>query len=428
MTEEQIKQFAKRPPAQYQKPEFYWRGGDVLKEQEHLYDEYKEVLAKYRRAEVENRVANNQLQDAQDVLRDREGYTNALSAYLNRDTEAARIEIEKKAQLAQIESEIKEIEVQIQDYKEIQNPAVAATFEKEKAYYLIEIQRGNKAIDLADQQNMEAKRQRAACRVNSRYRNAMRTEYQLEKVTHKKNHLRQIVSKAKMTFDALRPAQALQDANSRRERTELQNGIKQHVTYLRTKERNENRAKKHEEHLTTLFNEIEELNDSMREIGMEEEDIIDTDKLREKIFYDEEEDESSDQEEMAEEPAPSEDEVPDQASEKSPSKSSSQISEKAPSAKAETEVEAETESRDVPQESDNEDFNKESDQESEKSNKSEDKQQGIMEKFSNNIAEKLGDDDEDGNEEFENADSDQKAEEDGDKGESNNDEFDNFDE
>jgi hypothetical protein len=28
-----LRKFEKRPPAQYRRPDFYWRGGDVLKEQ-----------------------------------------------------------------------------------------------------------------------------------------------------------------------------------------------------------------------------------------------------------------------------------------------------------------------------------------------------------------------------------------------------------
>ena len=182
--------FAKKQSSQYAKPDFYWRGGNVLREKEYLNDEYKKALAEYRRAELELKQVERECSDASQILNERDKYTSALANFLDADAEGGQTEIYKKQQLRKYEAEIKEVEQELIEARAVCHPAVASGLQKEKAYLLIEIQRNLKAIDLAEEQHEIAKRQLAACTVSNKYRQALGLEGQLQELTSKKNYLR----------------------------------------------------------------------------------------------------------------------------------------------------------------------------------------------------------------------------------------------
>ena len=283
MTEEQLKLFEKRPPAPYCRQEFYWRGGDPLKEQEFLREEYKKALADLRVAQQQLQQVQSDVNDANDVLREREGYTRALSSYLERDVSLSTREIAMKEQLADLEKQIAEHQEQLNKVRALQNPAAAAALAKERGYYMIEIQRGQKAIQNNVELENEAKRQMAACTVNGKYRKAVALEHELKTVTAKRNHLRQLVQKTKINFEAMRPVSSRQDPESRRERTALSKNSKNSILLLRLQERKRTRGPKYEAHLNNLLDQVAELNERMCEIGLEDE-TVDVDALRERVF------------------------------------------------------------------------------------------------------------------------------------------------
>lgn len=275
--------FPKTPQSQYRKPEFYWRGGDKYREQEYVTDEYKKALADYRIAEQELRVVKEEVAAASETLNERDGYTSALAGFMDDDADGYQTEVELKQELARLEREIHEHEEELQRRQAVHNPAVAGGLQKEKAYYLIEIQRGAKAIDNAYEESVHAREQLAACAVNNRYRNALQLEFQLDKVARKKRFLRSLVNKTKYTFDTRRPVAAVQTNDARTQRIVLQNGIDLKMSLARAEEKKERRRAKHANQINFLICQIEELNIRMSDIGMES-DVVDTEPLRSKYL------------------------------------------------------------------------------------------------------------------------------------------------
>ncbi|OHT10582.1 Psp-related protein [Tritrichomonas foetus] len=287
--------FKKPPPSQYKKPEFYWRGGNTYREQEFITDEYKKALMEYRIAEQELRQVETEVAQASTTLNEREGYTTALAGFLDGDTDGFTEEVSLKQQLFQLESEIRHDEDELEKIQAVHNPAVASGLQKEKAYYLIEIQRGTKSICLAEEESTRAKEQLAACTVNSRYRQALQLEYQLDKLQRKKKFLRSLVTRTKNEFDNTKPAQTLATNEARTERSMYQEGIELKMALGRAEEKQQRRMQKHANYLNFLIDQIEELNVRMSEIGLEDQ-IVETEPLRDKYFGDKNEEEDEDEE------------------------------------------------------------------------------------------------------------------------------------
>ncbi|OHS95275.1 Psp-related protein [Tritrichomonas foetus] len=275
--------FAKRPSAQYAKPEFYWRGGDVLREREYLADEYKKALADHRKAEYEYKQIEKECLEASQVLSEREKYTSALANFLDADAEGGQIEAEKKRRLNELENEIKEAEAELNEARAVHHPAVASGLQKEKAYLLIEIQRGSKAIDLATEQHDNARRQLAACTVSNRYRQATELEGQYHDLSSKRNFLRSLVNKYKKEFDSTRPCAPSQTKEARLERAALMPQIDLDITIERGEEKKQRRPKKWDNRISRIIDEIDELNDRLTDLGLPDE-VVDTEALREKYF------------------------------------------------------------------------------------------------------------------------------------------------
>ena len=283
--------FKKPPTSQYKKPEFYWRGGNTYREQEYITDEYKKALAEYRLAELELKQIEAEVADADVKLNERQGYTTALAEYLDGDTDGFTEEFQLKQDLSRIEREIKDDEDRLESLQAVHNPAVAAGLQKEKAYYMIEIQRGTKSICLASEEAKNAKEQLAACTVNSKYRQARMLEFQLDKVQRKKKYLRGLVTRTKNQFDKTRPPQSLNTNEARTERYAYLDGIEMKMAMAMYEEKKHRRPNKHANYINFLIDQIEELNARMSEIGLESE-MVDTEQLRQKYLGNGEEDEN----------------------------------------------------------------------------------------------------------------------------------------
>lgn len=275
--------FRKPPTSQYRRPEFYWRGGDTYREKEFVADEYKKALAEYRQAEQELKIVQAEVAAASETLSERDGYTTALAGFLDGDTDGFTEEVQLKQELAYVEREIAEYEAELQRRQAIHNPAVSGALQKEKAYYLIEIQRATKAIENAQDESLHAREQLAACVVNNKYRNALQLESQLDKKLRKKKYLRSLVNRTKYAFDSRRPVTVTQTDEARSQRLAMQSGIELKMSIMRAEERVERRRQKHTNQINYLIDQIEELNVRMSEIGLES-DCVDTEALRDKYF------------------------------------------------------------------------------------------------------------------------------------------------
>ena len=275
--------FRKPPTSQYRRPEFDWRGGDTYREKEFVADEYKKALAEYRQAEQELKIVQAEVTAASETLLERDGYTTALAEFLDGDTDGFTEEAQLKHELACVEREIAEHEAELQRRQALHNPAVSGALQKEKAYYLIEIQRATKAIENAQDDSLHAREQLAACVVNNKYRNALQLESQLDKKLRKKKYLRSLVNRTKYAFDSRRPVTVAQTDEARSQRLAMQSGIELKMSIMRAEERVERRRQKHANQINYLIDQIEELNVRMSEIGLES-DCVDTDSLRDKYF------------------------------------------------------------------------------------------------------------------------------------------------
>ncbi|KAK8893734.1 hypothetical protein M9Y10_022163 [Tritrichomonas musculus] len=288
--------FAKKVSSQYAKAEFYWRGGDVLREREYIADEYKKALAEYRRAELEYKQVERECSDASQILNEREKYTSALANFLDADAEGGQNEAYQKKRLTELENQIREAEAELNEVRSVHHPAIASGLQKEKAYLLIEIQRNAKAIDLADENQENNKRQLAACMISNKYTQATKLEGQLQDLTSKKNFLRNLVNKSKKEFDITKPCTTSQTKEARLERAALMPQVDLDLIAARGAEKKQRRPKKWDNRLSRMLDELDELNDRLTDFGLEDE-VVDTEQLREKYFPDKNKDKENNGEE-----------------------------------------------------------------------------------------------------------------------------------
>jgi hypothetical protein len=283
LADEQLGPFEKRPPGQYRRPEFYWRGGDVLREQEHLRDEHRKALLDLQAAKRRQKQLEDEICEAENVLREREGYTNALAAYLERDVSASQKETQMKVYLRQLEAQVEAASAEVAELRRIQNPSVAAILLKQKAFYAIEVQRMQKLVQNGTNQQNEDKRQIAACSVNQRYRDARFFDHELGRLLTKRQHLRIIVSRAKLEFEALPRDRVLTDDTSRSDRAALRRNIEAAIERLRMEERRRTKTPNRRAALASLLAQVAELNDRLVDIGLEKK-VVNLAPLRERML------------------------------------------------------------------------------------------------------------------------------------------------
>ena len=271
--------FSKTPT----KHQDFWRGTDAYHEQEYLKAEYRKALADYRVAEQEFKSVQNKVTAATNTLNEKDGYTTALVDYLDGDTDGLVTELDLRHELAAIEKGIASHLTELERIQAAQHPTIALGLQKEKAYYILEIQQGQKAISNAYEESMRAREQIAACSITNRYRNALQLEYELEKVSKKRRFLRNLVTSRKNTFDVRRPVQPVSSDEARGQRQMLHEGIDLKLSILRAEEKQLRRRQKHAAQINFLICQIEELNVRMEDIGIGDEKVQ-TAPLRQKFF------------------------------------------------------------------------------------------------------------------------------------------------
>ena len=277
--------FSKRtPPSQHAKPDFYWRGGDVLKEREYLQAEYNQLIVEKVKADEELEQAKQQVSESRVLLKEREGYTEALAGFIETDADSALEENKLKKELSQLEQQIQEAEEELEKYQSQLGANIILTLQKEKTYYTLETQKADKALKNAKSDGDLYRNNLALCMTSSRYRKGVDLEFKVDKTIKKRNYLRQMVSRAKNENDRIVPPRnPVQTAEGKEERRVLSNGIDTKLAILITEEKLQRHPIKHRTELEHLLKQIEDLNDRMVDVGCES-GIVDIDKLRENIF------------------------------------------------------------------------------------------------------------------------------------------------
>lgn len=254
-----------------------------MKEKEYLTDEYRRALTDFRKAEFELKTIEAEFQQAQETLREREEYTSALANYLDSDAEGGQMESEYKKRLAELEEEIRQAELELQEAKSVHHPAVASGLQKEKAYLLIENQRATKAINLANEQGDNTKKQLAACMASNKYRNARELEGKHQELVKKRGYLRGQVNQIKKEFDDTKPVSLPQSKESREARTSMLPMVELQEKLNRENEKKQRRPKKWDARISRMIDDIEEMNERLTEIGLQDQ-VVDVEALRAKYF------------------------------------------------------------------------------------------------------------------------------------------------
>ena len=290
MSQTRVRPFKTRPPSQSQTPAFYWRGGDVLREREYLADEFKKALADKRKAELDLQQIQKEIAETQEVLDEREGYTSTLANYLDSDAEGYATENEFRQRLKELNFEIQVAERELQEATAVHHPAVISSLQKEKAFLLLEIQQQNKTKNNAIEQRFENKRKLAELSAGQKYQQTIALETQYDELVSKKNFLRGEVNRAKKNFESTKPTKSATPTDQEtlrvlnQERSVLLDELNISMAEKRGVEKKNRRPKKWDLRIARMIDQIEELNDRLEDLGFGQDDLVDTEQLRDKYF------------------------------------------------------------------------------------------------------------------------------------------------
>jgi hypothetical protein len=271
----------KRAPAQWKKEDYYWRGGDVHQEKEYLLEEFKKATREYRKAEWELQHIQKDIQQASETLSEKEEYTQALAGFLDSDTAGGMIEVDVKKKLVSLQQQINVADQELQQLRARQNPAVAGSLLKEKAYLLIENQRVDKAVDIAKSERETASLNWAGTLAGERYHAALMLNIKVRELSQKCKYLRRLVRVSKEEFDKTPTISGSppSEPDACEQRNALRKGIEIDEIVRRIEEKKERRPKKWNDRLNRLVDCLGELNDVMAELQMEEE-MVDIEAIR----------------------------------------------------------------------------------------------------------------------------------------------------
>jgi len=272
-----------KSPAQYQRSEFYWRGKDPLREEEHLNEEYKRALAEYRKAKFEKYQLEVAVTKGMEILSERDGYSNALASCFDGDKDSLFKEDELKKELLRLENEISEKESQLYGIKLNQNPAYLASLAKELAFLTIEIQRGNKTISNLEEKKIEATKQFSACTISDTSMYSMDLEFQLKQKEKKYSLLRGKLNQLKGVFDTQSRVNLEQTPYFSKQRGEMYECVSTKCANKKLQGKLQHIEEKKEQYLSFLISQIEILNERLIELDLSNE-IVNTEELRKKYL------------------------------------------------------------------------------------------------------------------------------------------------
>lgn len=181
--------------------DFYWRGGDSLKEREYIIDQYDRALREKTQKELELQKLEAEIESAKKMLSMAEGYTASLAVMMDDDAAGVQEEASLKKELADIEKQIDECENELKVYTSLQNPALASSLQKERAHYLLEIQKDEKELEEIHANSEELKRELKDYQLSQNYERIYNYELKHVKLFKKGNALRKILNQIKNEFD-----------------------------------------------------------------------------------------------------------------------------------------------------------------------------------------------------------------------------------
>ena len=274
--------FEMRPPSQYRKEEFYWRGSDVYTEQEYLREEFKKAQLDFQKAQENYRDVEQELAVYTEILNDRKAYTDELAAYLDGDIDENRREIRTKNHLHQLEMQINLTQNELNRLKNDMNPGFWGNLRSELAYYMIEVKRMGKSVNLNKRNKNRATFGRVATKLSKEYQDVGLKEYRCNYIKYKNKRLKQIVDDLN-TKNGLMQVES-PDRTLGHLRHKWCTTLKTKINVQNLKIKQELRQKQHEMYIDHLFSIIEELNEEMDIIGMPEEDKVDMDDVKYQVY------------------------------------------------------------------------------------------------------------------------------------------------
>ena len=259
------------------------QGNSVL-DQQSLLDQYRQALAEFRKAEIELKQVEAAAEQAKEALTENEAYTAAFLNYVDTDAEGGQVESQCKRHLMSVEAQIREAEAELAAIKAIHHPRVALGLRNEKATLLIENQRTQRSIEMANEQIDKAKRQLASCLVSSRYRNGRELEVKHRELVQKRSYLRARVNQNKKDMDLTKPVGVSDKSDdARNQRLALLPEVDIQETLRRQKEKMQRRPRRWDNRISNMIDDIEELNDRLMDLRMNDY-VVDVEELRAKYF------------------------------------------------------------------------------------------------------------------------------------------------
>jgi hypothetical protein len=246
-------------------------------------DEHRKALSDLRRAQSENQRVKAEVESASQVLHERDGYTSALAGFLDGDADGLIEENRLKAELVQLERDIRVAEQEVKRKLALHNPGVAGSLVKERAYYQIEIERELKALENTDEEIESHKLRLAEIFSGPRYRLASELEFQYRKLVQKRRFLRSLLTRTKNQFDSMTPHIPSRSNESKTERTAMGARVEPRLALMQANERYDRRPQKYSNYINFLVDQIEDLNVRLQETGLED-DVVETEELRERAL------------------------------------------------------------------------------------------------------------------------------------------------
>jgi len=269
--------FSSKNSSQYQRSEFYWRGGNPLKEKEYLVEEYKNALSDFKKSIKEKREIEEELEEASRILQDREGYTDALASFLEQDGLTIK-ESRLKKDLQLLEEKISSIDKMLSEKRMLLNPAFAGSLTKERAFYMIEIQRNQKTLSNLKDLKENSVIRNASLLISSEYSQALELDIDIKYNQLRETLLKQYVQELKKIVD-LDDKKSDMSIKTLEKNPQLTDATTLYISRLKqqiiVEHKVKNFVKKNNAHLKSLDSIKENLRNSMISLGISTEEFDD---------------------------------------------------------------------------------------------------------------------------------------------------------
>ena len=129
------------PPGTCQTPNFYWRGGDLYKEPEHLQSDYMNAKNEHSKAKKELDEVKKEYEQVSEMFASKDKQAVALASSLGGDSKTTKENAELNKQIAQLTLDISEIEEKITEASNRAMPSYIAQLERERSSTYLSVER-----------------------------------------------------------------------------------------------------------------------------------------------------------------------------------------------------------------------------------------------------------------------------------------------